>query len=98
MENEKIVELVVYKVKMDQIGNYDLLVKQVNEIAANFDGFVSRKVHQSPEDSTIFMDYVIWESLEQAQQAAQKMPKMENFAPFMGAIEEVQSFKHFEIR
>ena len=98
MEKGKIVELVIYKVKADQANNFTLIIDQVNETVKTFDGFVARSVHQSPEDPTLLMDYVTWESLEQAKAAARQIQSMENLRPFIGAIEEIQTFTHFEIK
>eukprot|EP00039_Didymoeca_costata_P024271 m.9829 g.9829 ORF g.9829 m.9829 type:complete len:99 (+) comp4142_c0_seq1:291-587(+) len=90
-----IVEMVVYKVKAESISNLKLLVDQVNESLSQFPGFQSREVHQDTEDQSLFMDYVKWDTLEQAQDAAAKMENIPAMAPFMAAIEEVQSMRHF---
>ncbi|MEO1257218.1 MAG: antibiotic biosynthesis monooxygenase family protein [Bacteroidota bacterium] len=98
MEKGKIVELVIYKVKADQAHNFSLIIDQVNEAVKTFDGFIARSVHQSPDDPTLLMDYVTWESLEQAKAAARHMQGLESMRPFMEAIEEIQTFTHFEIK
>ena len=98
MNQEKVVEVVIYKIKEEQVSNSKLYIDKVNEIAKNFDGFISRTVHQSTEDSTILMDYVLWENLEDAQGAMKKMESLPEMQTFMSSIEEVKSFNHFTIK
>lgn len=98
MEKGKIAELVIYKVKAEKMHDRVLLVDHVNSIISQFDGFVSRVVHQSHDDPAVYMDYVTWESLEQSKAASEKALTMESLAPFMDAIEEIQTFAHYEIK
>lgn len=93
----KAIEMIVYKVKADKVNNKALLVETVNDIVKKFDGFVARTVHQDEKDETIFMDYVTWESLEQAHAAMKKMEQTPEIMPFMQAIEKIEVMKHFEI-
>lgn len=92
-----VVELVMYKVRPESVENHALLIDQVNDAVSKFPGFQSREVHQHPEDPHLFVDYVKWDSLEQAQEAAAHMPKIEALSPFMAAIEEVKSMQHFTL-
>ena len=89
-------EVVTYRVHPSQAGNLNLIRDHVSREAAAFDGFISRTVRQSTSDSTLFMDIVIWENMETAISAAEQMPGLPQFAPFMEAIAEVVSFHHFQ--
>ena len=93
----KAIEMVVYKVKTEKVNDKILLVETVNNIIKNFDGFISRTVHQDEKDPAIFMDYVTWESLEQAHTAMKTMEQTPEIMPFMQAIERVEVMKHFEV-
>ena len=91
-------EVVTYRVHPSEAGNLSLIRDHVSQEAARFDGFISRTVHQSATDSTLYLDIVLWESHEAAVKAAEQMPGLPQFAQFMGAIAEVVSFHHFQER
>jgi len=95
MKNQ-IVEMVLYKVKPQT--NLNFVSQKVNRELSKFSGFVSRQTFQSCEDKGTLLDWVIWESLEQAQKAAQELPQIKSLAYFMQNIEKVDFFDHFEIK
>lgn len=98
MNQEKIVEVVIYKIKKEQVSNSKMYIERVNEVAKKLDGFISRTVHQSSEDSTLLMDYVLWRSLEDAQNAMKTAESIPEMQEFMSSIEEVKSFNHFTVK
>lgn len=93
MENQ-IVEVVVYQ--LDSLANREFITQKVNQQLTNFEGFVSRKVFQSVKEENVLMDWVIWESLEDAENAAKKLPEMKEFAPFMQSITKVNFCEHYQ--
>lgn len=95
MESQAVIEVVIYQLKDGVDRSREVLVKQVNEAVADFPGFVSRKVYQSKEQPGIYMDFVHWESLEQAKDATQKAQSNEKLTSFFSAIEKVDVFHHF---
>lgn len=97
MKSTKVIELVVYQVNDTAKGNLTLIDDEITQKIQQFDGFISRTVHRSSEDSTIFMDYVTWESLAHAENANVQVQEMEEFQPFFSIINEVKSFNHFHI-
>lgn len=92
----QIVEVVLYRVS--DTANLNFITKEVNQEIANFDGFISRQVFQSFKDENLLLDWVVWESLEKAEKAAQELPQKESLVPFMQSITKVESFEHFEIK
>jgi len=97
METGKVIELMVYQVNDDAKHNLALIDDRVTQLAQQFDGFISRKVHQSSEDSSIFMDYTAWESLQHAQYANELSCEMREFQPFYAVINEVKAYTHYHV-
>ena len=90
-----VTEIVIYKLKAEQVKGY----KELSEIADTFagvqEGFISREVFQDKKDSTVFVDMVEWQSLELAEKAMQMSQKDERMLPFFEATEEIISFSHY---
>ena len=97
MKSSKVIELVVYQVNDTAKNNLALIDDRVTEQIQQFEGFIARRVHQSSEDSTIFMDYVTWESLAHAEKANEQAQEMREFQPFYSIINEVKSFTHYRV-
>ena len=95
MTPPKIIELTVYEVCEEAKDNWELIDHDVTQKIGKMDGFISRRVHQSAHNPTIFMDYVMWESLEHARQATLQVDEMIEFQPFFSIINEVKSIKRF---
>lgn len=98
----KIVELVVYKIKPEISEKYaseiiDLFRKQV----ALFEGFISYAFFQGCKDQNTFMDFVCWNSLENANKAAIKVKQIQQneiFKEYINAFEKVEVFNHFKLK
>ena len=58
-------------------------------------GFVRRTVHRDAKAPSRFMDIVEWDSLQEAEQAAQAAEKEESVSAFMLAIASVDLMSHF---
>lgn len=95
MKNQ-VVEVVLYQVNSD--ADKSFIVEGVSQELTDFEGFISRKTFQSFKDENLLLDWVIWESLEQAKEAAQVLPQKESLAPFMQSINKVEYFEHFEMK
>jgi hypothetical protein len=92
MSSSTILETVVYRIKSDLPPPPNA---RINEILAQFPGFLSRETYPSTSDPQLRIDYVKWESLAQAQAAMQAAQTMPALAPFFGALEEVVFLDHF---
>lgn len=90
-----IVEVVVYTVKPNADLNY--ISHKINHEMTTFNGFVSRQTFQSVKKPNVLLDWVTWESLEHAENAAQEFQHHEKFTPFMEVIDTVNFFEHFQL-
>ncbi len=95
-QDKKIVEIVVYKVNKDHKGNLKNAIDQARSAVYDMPGFVSYQTFRSMDKELIYMDYVIWESLEEAKAAAAKVPQLKEFAEFGQAIEDIVVMDHLE--
>lgn len=88
-------EVVLYQIKAGKVAEYS----QISTLADNFlktrQGFISRTVKQDHTDETLFLDIVEWQTLADAQQAAEALQKEASLAPFFAAFEKVINFNHF---
>lgn len=92
---DPIVEVVVYQVKPETVNDKDLIVQFVNNEMKSFPGFISRKVYQSSNDSTVFTDVVSWKTKEDAESAIIKVQQSHNCSKFLASITKVLLFDHF---
>ena len=99
MKNE-VLELVVYKVKGDQLEKFESeTLFKLRNIIESFAGFVKYDTFSSVEEDGVFADYVLWENLESARFAAEKIKSLENEEPYasiFGSMEEIKIFQHFK--
>lgn len=96
MDNKnQIIELVVYKVKGNPADNKQIIIEQTNKGLAKLDGYLYRKVYQSTDDPNTLFDYVAWDNLENAVNAAKNMSKIPELGDFVKLIEKTEIFEHF---
>ena len=87
-------EVVFYQIKAEKVENYASISKIADEFLKTRQGFISRLVKQDHNDNSIFLDIVEWETLEDAQNAAEAFKKEASLMPFFDAFEKVISFNH----
>ncbi len=90
-----IIELVVYRVKNNPSENKQVIINKTNAGLAKLDGYISREVYQSTEDPNLLFDYVTWDNLENAVNAANNMNKIPELGDFIQLIEKTEIFEHF---
>ena len=90
-----IFEIVSFKVK--DVEKAKELRRNAMEHAKNFKGLVNYRALINTEDQSHFTDLVEWESLEDAQAAAQQIMSLSEFQAMMSEIEAVESMKHFSV-
>ncbi|WP_299346054.1 hypothetical protein [uncultured Maritalea sp.] len=90
-----IFELVSFKVK--DLEKATKLRRDAMEHAKNFKGFVNYRALINTDDQSHFCDLVEWESLDDAQAAAQQVMTIPEFQAMMSEIETVESMKHFSV-
>lgn len=102
MRTEKyIAELVVYKIKPEAEKKYiTVIIDHFRKLVMSFDGFISYEFFQSCRDSLTFMDLVLWDTLENAENAAKKVKEIQHdksFKDYIESFEKVEIFNHFQL-
>ncbi|MCU0425669.1 MAG: antibiotic biosynthesis monooxygenase [Candidatus Kapabacteria bacterium] len=92
---QNITEVVMYQIKQSNLADYAKICNDVTKELENFQGFISRTVLQDHKDPSIFVDVVVWASLEVAQNAPKKAETLPAMQPFFAATERVISFQHY---
>jgi heme-degrading monooxygenase HmoA len=96
MDNlQNITEVAMYQIKQSNLADYAKICNDVTKELENFQGFISRTVLQDHKDPSIFVDVVVWASLEIAQNAPKKAETLPAMQPFFAATERVISFQHY---
>ncbi len=97
-----VIELVIFKLNQ-QYQNQQVVnaAEKINPVLKNMPGFIKRDLGRT-EDGR-WTDVVYWESLEEAQAAAEKIMQVEEAQQFFGMISEknmqmlhVTNLSHFE--
>lgn len=90
-------EIVVYKIKPDQLETYTKRLAEVHELMNKLKGFKSIQTFQSQEVKTQFVDQCRWETLADAQKAAQEVNSMPEFQSFFAMMDTVTYFDHINL-
>ena len=90
-------EIVRFRVKPESLQGYEAVIQNRNAVIKEMAGFIRGGTFQSPIDPEIFIDSIEWNSLEEAQSAAQAAMQMPEMQPFMASIAQIEFFEHFEI-
>lgn len=98
-ESKTVKELVVYRIKPDQVTNFlDKGLTELQSCVSGFPGMLGHKTLRSAKDHSIFVDWVEWDSLSSAEKASEKMDsKMKNgeLPVMVASFEKVEFFDHF---
>ncbi|MFY0654684.1 MAG: hypothetical protein JXQ96_21805 [Cyclobacteriaceae bacterium] len=99
MKNQ-VVELVVYKVKKEFVGNFQSdIMPEFRKLVNSFGGLVSYTTFNSLNKDGMYFDEVIWESVEHASMAIVKFEQMKKkgeHAELMNWFDEVTFMDHFK--
>jgi hypothetical protein len=88
-------EVVVYTVHEHALGGLAAASAAMDAFLATRAGYIRRAVHADAKVPNRFMDIVEWNSLEEAEQAAQAVETEESVAAFMQAIASIDFMSHF---
>ena len=98
--NDKVLELVVYKIKPNQIKQFQTeTLTNIKELIKNFQGMLNYATYYSVKEEGLFVDHVEWENLECAEFAAGRIKELrreEPFSHYFSAFEEVILFHHLK--
>ena len=90
-------ELAVWRAKEAPEKHRDLILNQTNKGLAQLKGFVKRTVYQCIDDPNLLFDWVAWDNMADALQAAKAMPTIPELNTFVGLIENTVVFEHYAI-
>jgi len=90
-------EVVVYLVHESSLAHLAETSAAMDVFLATRAGFVRRVVHRDAKVPNRYMDIVEWNSLEEAELAAQAVEKEESVAIFMQSIASVDLMSHFTV-
>ena len=92
----KITEVVIYKIKQDKVTEYANIAEDANTFLSKQKGFHSREILKEDKESNTFMDIVIWDTAEDAQNAMQASQQEPSLMPFFKATEKILSSSHYQ--
>lgn len=91
----QIIELVLYKLTHNPIGVKEIILNQTNDALSELNGFLYRKVYQDSEDPYIFLDFVVWENKDDANEAASSKSSNKKLSNFVNLIDKTIIFEYF---
>ena len=98
--DEQVLELVMYKVKADQIKNFEeSKLHQLRDLIKEFEGLISYETFGEVNEEGLYVDQVLWRDLGCATRAAEKVKLLENDEPFasiFSVFEEMKFCQHFK--
>jgi hypothetical protein len=91
----KTTEVVIYQIKVDKVADYANISKVTDNFLSMRNGFLSRSLAQDSKDKSVFLDIIEWESLEDAESAAQAIQKDASMMALFSSTEKLISFGHY---
>ena len=93
--NSYVLEMVRYQIKSESATTFKDLIGLARTEVMNAPGFVKFQTFNSVKDPLIYVDLVYWNSLEEAQSAAEQIMKLTSLKPWMDAFEKIEFMDHF---
>jgi hypothetical protein len=91
----KTTEVVIYQIKADKVADYSNLSKVTDNFLTMRKGFISRRLTQDSKDKSVFLDIIEWETLEDAEGAAQAIQQEASMKALFSSTEKLISFGHY---
>ena len=95
MESKNVKELVVYTIKPEFKNEIIRIQELVKSCLTSFNGFQDIESYQSTSDKTILMDWVSWNTLEDAKHAQKEFEKHPKYNSLMSYFNEMRFADHF---
>jgi quinol monooxygenase YgiN len=92
---DNVVELVVYKIKADKMDSFPAILDSVRNELSKMKGFISYSTYLSNKTERKFIDFVLWDTMENALEGAKLFSKLPEVKPFAECFEENIMFEHF---
>ena len=90
------VEAVIYRIKPDAMAGIGALRTQLLERVSRMTGFRSAVFMSGVLENDLAMDYVVWESLEDALRAATELEQDPIYKPLMASVQEIVLLDHLQ--
>ena len=98
-KSNEVIELVVYTIKHEMNSVYvNTAIEKFRKLVMSFEGFISYEFYQCSRNKNVFMDYVRWETLECAEEAAKQvkiLQKAPEYIDYLDSFESLEIFNHF---
>ena len=98
-KSSEVVELVVYTIKPEMNRVYvNTAIEEFRKLVMGFEGFISYEFYQSSRNRNVFMDFVRWESLKFAEEAAKQvkiLQKAPEYEEYLDSFASLEIFNHF---
>jgi hypothetical protein len=91
-------EVVHFLLRKEALDSFHGLSSAMGAFLATRKGFISRTVMKDVNNPLVFLDIVVWESLDDATGAAKAVEEDASTAPFLQAIEEIISMSHYTVQ
>ncbi len=88
------VEAVIYRIKPDAMAGIGTLRAQLLERASQMAGFRSAVFLRGVLENDLALDYVVWESLEDARRAAAEFQQDPIYEPLMASVQGIDLLDH----
>ena len=72
----------------------DLQLTVHRDLVSSLDGYVASLPARRADGTPLFVDLIVWRSLEHAQRASESVQSDPRFAPYMQAMDTLVSFSH----
>lgn len=95
MQKKIAYELAMWTAKENPDENRDLIVNLTNTGLESLPGMIKRTIFQSTTDLKLLFDWVEWDSLLHAEQAAQNMMSVPELQTFVQLIDRTERFEHY---
>jgi len=99
--NQEVKEVIIYRVKPDQAESFAQEgIEGLRTFASNQPGMQRHISFRSIKQPDVFVDFVSWDSLENAEAAVAKMDelsKSDEMQDMMATFEKVEFFDHFKL-
>ncbi|MCZ6834612.1 MAG: antibiotic biosynthesis monooxygenase [Planctomycetota bacterium] len=95
--NPQVVEIAAYSVREDQFKQFDGVHQRLMDAILPMPGFVRAIALRGGEDDLHIVDYVVWESRDDATRAAKDLQSDDVYPAIMALIERMHYFGHSRV-
>ena len=98
LSDRLVAEIAVYRVRAGAAEALDASRPIMAEAVSRYPGFVSGRSFVSSADPSLYLDYFVWSSLDDAVEAATNVMRDPAALPYMASIERIVFYGHGQVR